>query len=84
MDGVASAIVVCTARIISGTIASRSSKWIAVALGGEVIPVCAVGHRADMTLNISAIATGVTTDHCRVVIHSAWNAVGNTWYTIVH
>ena len=84
MDSVASAIVVCTARIISGTIASRSSKWIAVALGGEVIPVCAVGHCAVVTLNVDAIAAGVTTDRCRVVIHSAWNAVGNTWYTIVH
>ena len=84
MDGVASAIVVCTARIISGTIASRSSKWIAVALGGEVIPVCAVGHCANMRLNVCAIAAGVTTDRCRVVVCRAGNAVSNTRYTIAH
>ena len=62
MDGVASSIVVCTARIISGTIASRSSKWIAVAVGGEVIPVRAVGHSADVRLNVCAIATAIATD----------------------
>lgn len=84
MDSVASSIIVCAARIVPGPIAGRTCKGVAVALGREVVPVRAVGHCADVTLNVGAIAAGVATDGCRVEIHSAWNAVGNTWYTIVH
>ena len=84
MDGVASSIIVCVARIVPGPIAGRTCKGVTIALGGEVVPVRAVEHRADMALNVGAIAAGVATDRCRVVIHSTGNAVANTRYTITH
>lgn len=84
MDSVASSIIVCAARIVPGPIAGRTCEGIAVTLGREVVPIRVVRHRADMALNVGAIAAGVATDCRRVVIHSAWNAVGNTRYTIAH
>ena len=78
MDSVASSIIVCAARIVPGPIAGRTCKGVAVALGREVIPIRVIGHCADMTLNVSAIAASITTDRRRVIIHSAWNTVSNT------
>ena len=80
MDGMACAIVVSTARIVSGTIACRTCKGIGVPTCGEVIPVRTVGHGTDMTLNMGSVAAIVSADGCCVVVY-AWGAVrhfGNT------
>ena len=60
MNGVSCSIIVCISRIVPGSIAGRTCEWIAVALGGEVVPVCVVGHRADMALNISTTVSIVS------------------------
>lgn len=90
MDGMACAIVISTARVVSGTISSGSCERIGVPSCGIVVPVRAVGHSADMTVNISSVAAVVTVDGCRVVVHARntvgyfGNAVRHGWYTVGH
>ena len=84
MYGVPSSIIVGTARIVSSSVPCRTCEWVTIALGREIVPVRGVRHRANMTLNISSIATGVATYRCGVVVDSTGNAVRYTWDAIAY
>ena len=60
MDGVSCSIIVRVSRIVPGSITGRSCEWIAVAFSREIVPVCVVGHSADMALNISTTVSIVS------------------------